>query len=100
MTFLNIYIAFSLLTFVLLLMEGYLIVKDLKRKYPEAVKKWEKDNKKNVVEKIFSYIKNLVCCFIPIVNIGIFYASLFKEGRMRVEEEVLKELDKYIKEGF
>ena len=96
--FLKIYIAFSLLTFVLLLMQSYLIVKDFERKYPDAVNKWKMDNKTNIIEKICSYTKSFVCCFVPIIHIGIFYASLFEQAK--VEEKVLKELDKYIKEGF
>lgn len=90
MMFLNIYIAFSLLTFILLLMQSYLIEKDLIREYPDATKKYIKENKKNVLEKICSYIKSFVSCFVPIINIGIFYASLFASDE--VKEKVLEEL--------
>lgn len=90
MMFLNIYIAFSLLTFILLLMQSYLIEKDLIREYPDAMKKHIKENKKNVLEKIYSYIKSFVSCFVPIINIGIFYASLFAFDE--VKEKVLEKL--------
>lgn len=96
--FLNIYIAFSLLALVLFLMQTYLIKKDLKRKYPNAMIEYKRDNKTNIIEKIFSSILCIVICFIPIINVEIFYVALFQRGEIR--EIILKDLDKYIKEDF
>lgn len=98
MMFLYSYIAFSLLTFILFSMQMYLIEKDLKRKYPNAMIEYKRDNKTNIIEKIFSNIINFVICFIPIINVGIFYIVLFK--RKEIQEEQFKYLDKYIKEDF
>lgn len=93
MLFLKIYVGFSLFTFVLLLMQSYLIEKDLMRKYPDAMNKYRKDNKRNILEEICSYIKSFVSCFVPIIHIGIFYVSLF--GSDKLNERILKELEPY-----
>ena len=100
MLFLKIYMVFSLLTFVLLLMQSYLIKKELMRKYPNAMNKYRKDNKKNILEIIFSYIKSFVSCFVPIIHIAIFYASLFEAEKVKEKFLTNIEFYKYIKEGF
>lgn len=85
MIFLYIYIGFSLLTFVTVLMQSYVIVKRLKRNHPEIISEVKKNG---ILEKIFGWIKILIICFIPVINVATFYASLFKEEE--VEEKVLK----------
>ena len=47
---------------------------------------------KDVLENIFDYIKILITCFIPIINIGIFYIVLFK-GEI-IEEQTIQKLTK------
>lgn len=96
MLFLNIYIGFSILTFVLVLMQSYLIVKNLKRKYPDAINRYEKDNKGNILEKICSYTKIFVSCFVPIINIALFYVALFDSSKAK--EKTLAALEPYIYE--
>lgn len=98
MLFLKIYIGFSILTFVLLLMQTYVMFKRLKRKHPDIVSKFNKDNKSSVLEKIFIYIKLFVTCFVPITNIGIFYVLIFESEK--IEEKAFGEIIKEIKEGF
>ena len=90
MLFLKIYIGFSILTFIILMMESYMITKQLKRKYPELVKEYKQNNKKNALEVIFSYIKTFVSCFVPIINIAILYVSLF--DREEMEEKSLNKI--------
>ena len=90
MLFLKIYIGFSILTFIILMMESYMITKQLKRKYPELVKEYKQNNKKTVLEVIFSYIKTFVSCFVPIINIAILYVSLF--NREEMEEKSLNKI--------
>ena len=90
MLFLNIYVAFCLLTFVLVAMQSYLVSKHLKRKYPESMNKFCKDNKSGFLEKVFSWTKTFISCFVPIINIGIFYVALFSQKQ--VEEKVLKDM--------
>lgn len=98
MLFLNIYVAFCLLTFVLIETQSYVIEKELKRKYPDVVKEFIEKNKTNILEKIFKQMRILISCFVPIINIGIFYASLFMLEE--IKEKTLIEITKDIKEGF
>ena len=90
MIFLYIYIGFSVLTFAITLMQSYLVTKQLRRKYPDLVCKFAKDNRLGVLEKMFSYIKTFISCFVPIVNVGIFYVALFEY--QKVEEKVLSKM--------
>ena len=90
MIFLNIYIGFSILTFVMFFIQGYLISKQLERKYPELVNEFNKNNKSGILEKIFSWIKIFIGCFVPIINIGIFYVSVF--GTEKIEKEFLNKI--------
>lgn len=98
MTFLNFYIGFSVLTFIMLLMQSYVVSKRLKRKYPDITSEFYKNNKEDILEKIFSYIKIFVSCFVPIINIGIFYASIFESET--VEKRMLDKMQNSIKEDF
>lgn len=90
MIFLYIYIGFSVLTFAITLMQSYLVTKQLRRKYPDLVCKFAKDNRLGVLEKMFSYIKTFISCFVPIVNVGIFYVALFEY--QKVEEKALSKM--------
>lgn len=90
MIFLYIYIGFSILTFVMMYMQSYMLNKTLERKYPDIVSEFEKNNKRGILEKIFSYTKSFVCCFVPIINISIFYVALFENKK--VEERALNEM--------
>ena len=98
MIFLYIYIGFSVLTFIMTIIQSDLVFKQLERRYPDLVSKFNKNNKQSVLEKIFSYIKIFVSCFVPIINMGIFYVILFENNK--VEEKVLNKMKEDIKEGF
>lgn len=93
MMFLNIYIAFSILTFVLVLMQSYIIEEKLKRKYPDVANKLKENNKSGILEDVFTYIIMFIKCFVPIMNILIFCGLLY--GSERLEEKVF---DKVMKE--
>lgn len=90
MLFLKIYIGFSILTFLMVLMQSYMVYKRFERKYPDIIKEFSKNNKSGILEKIFSYIKILIICFIPIVNVLLFFVTLFESEE--VERRVLKRL--------
>lgn len=98
MIFLYAYIGFSVLTFVMMYMQSYLVSKKLERQYPDIVREYNKRNKRGILEKIFSYIKQFITCFVPIMNISIFYVALFENKK--VEERALNEIQNNIKEGF
>ena len=84
MLFLKIYIGFSILTFVLLLMHVYVMCEELKREQPDIAK----NNKSGILEKVFVYVKAFITCFVPIVNIGMFYTVLFETEKLK--EKTLK----------
>ena len=93
MIFLYAYIGFSVLTFVMMYMQMYLVYKKLERQYPDIVREYEKRNKRGILEKIFSHIKHFVTCFVPIMNISIFYVALFENKKLeeRSLDEMMKE---------
>lgn len=97
MLFLKIYIGFSILTFFVVLMQAYLLTKRIKRKYPDIIQEFSKNNKSEILEKLFEYIRILIICFIPIVNLCLFIVVLFKAEE--VEPRVLQRIQKNIKVG-
>ena len=92
MMFLNVYIAFSILTYVLVLMQSYVIEKRLIRKYPDVANKLKEDNKSGIVEDVFTYITIFIKCSVPIMNILIFCGLLLASER--VEEKVFDKVMK------
>lgn len=97
MLFLEIYIGFSVLTFLIVLMQAYLLTKQIKRKYPDIIQEFSKNNKSGILEKLFEYIRILIICFIPVVNISLFIVVLFKAEEF--EDRVLQKIQKNIKVG-
>lgn len=90
MLFLKIYIGFSVLTFLAILMQTYILYKRFERKYPDIIEEFRKNNKSGILEKIFNYIKIFITCFVPIVNVLLFFVYLFESEE--VERRVLKNL--------
>lgn len=90
MLFLKIYIWFSILTFLIILMRSYILSKQIKRKNPELIQELSKNNKSGVLEKLFEYIIIFIICFIPIVNVLLFFVNLFESEE--IERRVLKHL--------
>lgn len=85
MILLNIYIGFSLLTFVMLLMQTYITGQELKREHPGLVREFNKKHKSGLLESVFTWVKILITCFIPIVNIGIFWVSTFNAEEIKAK---------------
>lgn len=97
MLFLKIYIGFSILTFFVVLMQAYLLTKRIKRKYPDIIQEFSKKNKSGILEKLFEYIRTLIICFVPIVNISLFIVVLFKAEDF--EDRILQRIQENIKVG-
>lgn len=97
MLFLKIYIGFSVLTFFVILMQAYILTKQIKRRHPEIVQNFSKNNKSGILEKLFEYIRILVICFVPMVNLSLFIVVLFKAEDF--ENRVLQRLQENIKVG-
>lgn len=94
MLFLKIYIGFSVLTFFVILMQTYILTKQIKRKHSDIMQELSKNNKSGVLEKLFEYIKIFIICFVPIINILLFFVTLFNS------EEVEKRALQRIKKGL
>ena len=97
MIVLKTYIGFSVLTFFVILMQAYILTKQIKRKHPDVMQEFSKNNKSGILEKLFEYIRILIICFVPIVNIALFIVVLFKAEEF--EDRVLQRLQKNIKVG-
>lgn len=97
MLFLKIYIGFSVLTFLVILMQAYLLTKKIKRKYPDIIGEFSKNNKSGILEKLFEYIRILIICFVPMVNLSLFIVVLFKAEDF--ENRVLQRIQENIKVG-
>ena len=97
MLFLKIYIGFSVLTFFVVLMQAYVLTKQIKRRYPEIAQEFSKNNKTGILEKLFVYIRIFIICFIPIANIVLFIIVLFKTEEL--EDKILQRLQKNIMVG-
>lgn len=83
MLFLKIYAAFCILTFLVVVMQSYVLYKEIKREYPDAVEEYLKNHKRNILERMFTWARVLIACFVPIINIGIFYVAMFETEKAK-----------------
>lgn len=86
-TFLNIYIGFSLLTYATVLMTWYTINANILREHPELERK-----RIGGLETILQYIKILIMCFVPLLNLCMFFAFLM--GSEQIEKRALDRISK------
>ena len=75
---LKIYLICSIIATILNLMSCIVIAIELRREHPELSKAFSGKNKITIFEKIFSIIKNVLACFIPLFNLILIYVCLFK----------------------
>lgn len=92
MIFLYIYIGFSLLTFVLMLLQMTTLIHKLENKYKD---KLPKNKNPNQIPFFFEVLKIFVMCFIPILNI-IFFCSVLFLGN-RIDTQVTKQVENEMK---
>ena len=97
MIFLKIYCAFSLVTFLVVEIGMYEIQQRAKRRYADKIKSNMNKVKLKFIEKICVHIKMFIMCFVPIVNIGMFWAVLF--NGVKVQEDALNKVDRVIKKN-
>ena len=83
MKFLCIYTVFSILTFIVLKMQAYISSREIEREFPELTALYYEKYKTGALEKIFLNIKTFIACFIPIMNIALFYTSLFETEEVK-----------------
>lgn len=90
----GIYSGFSILTFIMFIMQSYLLTKKIIIQYPDIAKEYSKKYKSNVLEKIFRWTKLFVTCFVPIFNIVLFYVVMFCTDTL--EEKILNRIKRDI----
>lgn len=96
MIFLYIYIGFSLLTFVLMLLQMTTLIHRFENKYKDKLTKNKNLNQdQNKMPFFFEILKMFVKCFIPILNV-IFFCSVLFLGN-RIETQVTRKVENEMK---
>lgn len=96
MIFLKIYIGFCLVTFLVVEMVMYEIQQQAKRKYADKISENRDKQKQNFLEKLCGHIKTFIICFVPIMNILMFWAFLF--NGVKVQEAAFNKINEQLKE--
>lgn len=89
-----IYVGFSLLTFVLLMLEIVVVGKKALQKYSDRVDETKK--KKYSLDAFFENLKLLIVSFIPVINCVLFFTVLL--GGDKLEKEIMDKVDAELEE--
>lgn len=85
MKLLYIYLGFSILTFLLMWLQTTIWSHKFKRKYHDLL---SKKQRLDFMMTLLNFIKTLIICFVPVLNIVIFYLFLFSSDKL--EDSILK----------
>lgn len=88
MNFLKIYCMFCIVVFILMELCIYEGIQKAKRKYADKIKENRNKAKANPIETLCVHIRMFIACFIPIVNLGMFWLVLF--NGIQVQENAIK----------
>lgn len=97
MNFLKIYCVFCIIVFVLIELCTYEGIQKAKRKYADKIKANKDKTRSNPLETLFVHIRILITCFVPIINLGMFWSVLF--NGVQVQKNAMKKVDDAIKES-
>lgn len=97
MNFLKIYCVFCIVVFILIELCIYEGIQKAKRKYADKIKENRNKAKANPIETLCVHIRMFIACFIPIVNLGMFWLVLF--NGIQVQENAIKKVDDVIKKN-
>ncbi len=97
MNFLNIYCVFCIIVFVLIELCIYEGIQKAKRKYADKIKENRNKTKANLIETLCVHIRIFITCFVPIINLGMFWSVLF--NGIQVQENAMKKVDNAIKKS-
>ncbi len=97
MNFLKIYCVFCIIVFILIELCIYEGIQKAKRKYADKIKENRNKAKANPIETLCVHIRMFIACFIPIVNLGMFWLVLF--NGIQVQENAIKKVDDVIKKN-
>ena len=88
---------FCILVFILIELCIYEGIQKAKRKYADKIKENRNKAKANPIETLCVHIRMFIACFIPIVNLGMFWLVLF--NGIQVQENAIKKVDDVIKKN-
>ena len=97
MNFLKIYCVFCIAVFVLMEICIYEGILKAKRKYADRIKENRNKAKANPIEILCVHIRIFITCFVPIINLGMFWSVLF--NGVQVQKNAMKKVDDAIKES-
>lgn len=95
MNFLKIYCVFCIVVFLLMEICIYEGIQKVKRKYADKIKENKDKAKANPLETLCVHIRVFIACFVPIVNLGMFWSVLF--NGVQVQENMMIKADDEIK---
>lgn len=93
----KIYLIFCLLSFILIELCIYDGIHKIKIKYADKIRENRNKADRNIFGFLYAHLKIFIFCFIPLINLCVFFSVLF-EG-VQVQEETMKRVDKAIKES-
>lgn len=94
---LKIYVIFCLVAFILIELCIYDGIHKIKTKYADKIRENMNKADQNIFGFLYTHLKILIFCFIPFINLCVFFSVLFKG--VQVQEETMKRVDKAIKES-
>lgn len=97
MNFLKIYCVFCIVIFLLMEICIYEGIQKIKRKYVDKIEENKNKVKANPLETLCVHIRIFVTCFVPIINLGMFWAVLF--NGVQVQNNIVKQVDDAIKKS-
>lgn len=97
MNFLKIYCVFCIVIFLLMETCIYDGIQKIKRKYADKIEENKNKVKVNPLETLCVHIRIFVTCFVPIINLGMFWAVLF--NGIQVQNNIVKQVDDAIKKS-
>lgn len=97
MIFLKIYCMFCIVVFILMELCIYEGIQKAKRKYADKIKANRDKTRANPLETLCVHIRILITCFVPIINLGMFWSVLF--NGVQVQKNAMKKVDDAIKES-
>ena len=97
MIFLKIYCMFCIVVFILMELCIYEGIQKAKRKYADKIKANKDKTRANLLETLCVHIRILITCFVPIINLGMFWSVLF--NGVQVQKKCYEKVDDAIKES-
>lgn len=72
-------------------------IQKIKRKYADKIEENKNKVKANPLETLCVHIRIFVTCFVPIINLGMFWVVLF--NGVQVQNNIVKQVDDAIKKS-